>query len=240
MALSKVHYLTSFTPDFQWQRFVKETPGVPEDEALIDALWQLARPQVVWREGCITSRQDCQLTIDGGEMAIDSAYVSQGLAQCERVSVMALTIGPHLPETASQLLAEGELYRGTIADLLGSYGAERLAEDFCAHLSQQALPKGLYATLRFSPGYGDWSLSGQTSLLGYLACPQLGVRLTDNFMLEPVKSITAVVGWAPSWQKPVYPEGIRGSGFCNGGHNCAACVTWACRKQHYPRKDDES
>ena len=240
MALSKVHYLTAFAPDFQWQRFAQQTPGVPEDEQLIGSLWQLARPQAVWREGRITGRQAHQLAIDGGEMVIDSAYVAQGLAQCEQVSVMALTIGPALPEMASRLLTEGELYRGTIADLLGSYGVERLAEDFCAHLSQQALSKGKFATLRFSPGYGDWPLTGQTSLLSYLACPQLGVHLTDNLMLEPVKSITAIVGWASSWKKPAYPEGNRGSGFCNGGHNCAACVTWACRKHHYPRKDDES
>lgn len=232
MAVKNIHYLNAFAPDFQWQKFAQATPGVPEDEELIQSLWQLARPQVVWREGRITSRADYLLTIDDGAMTIDSAYVAQGLAQCERVTVMALTLGPTLPETASRQLAEGELYRGTIADLLGSYGVELLADDFCAHLSQQALPQGLYSTLRYSPGYGDWPLDGQRSLLEYVACPQLGVRLTDNFMLEPVKSITAIVGWSHTWQKPQYPSGVHGSGFCNGGHNCAACVTWACKRKH--------
>lgn len=228
--MSTVHYLQHFAPDFRWERFAETTKGVPKDAALINELWRLVKPQAVWREGCITQRKDHQLMIDEGAMIIDSAYVEQGLAQCQRVTVMALTIGAALPETASRDLQEGQLYRGAIADLLGSYGVELLADDFCAHLSQQALSRGLYGTLRYSPGYGDWPLEGQRALMDYLACPQLSVRLSENHMLEPVKSITAIIGWASTWQKPEYPSGIHGQGFCNGGHNCAACTTWACRK----------
>lgn len=231
--MNNVHYLASFAPNFQWQHFAKTTPGVPEDEALINALWQLAKPQAVWRDGRITERRDYVLVIDDGALTIDSAYISQGLAECEKITAMALTLGPDLPEAASKQLNTGEMYRGIIADLLGSYGVEHLAEDFCTYLSQRALPQGLYATLRYSPGYGDWALDGQKDLMAYLAHPKLPITLTESSMLEPVKSITALIGWARTWQKPQYPSGVHGSGFCNGGHNCAACVTWAC-KRHRP------
>lgn len=228
--MSGVHFLQSFAPDFSWQRFVEATPGVAADEAMIGELWRLARPQVVWRDGEITARDDCRLTIDEGALTIDSAYVAQGLAQCQRVTALAVSLGPALPEAASRDLHDGALYRGTIADMLGSYGVELLADDFCAYLSAQALPRGQYATLRYSPGYGDWPLTAQRQLVAYLDCPQLPLYLTEHDMLEPVKSITALLGWSAVWQKPQYPSGHHGSGFCNGGHNCAACTTWACRK----------
>lgn len=119
MAVKNIHYLNAFAPDFQWQKFAQATPGVPEDEALIQSLWQLARPQVVWREGRITSRADYLLTIDDGAMTIDSAYVAQGLVSVSGSRSWRSPLGQALPETASRQLAEGELYRGTIARPFG-------------------------------------------------------------------------------------------------------------------------
>ena len=104
-----------------------------------------------------------------------------------------------------------------------------LAESFCQYLQQQLLARGLYPTLRYSPGYGDWALEGQTAVFAFLDGCQGEIRLSENYLMEPVKSITAIVGLSHQWQQPVYPAGER-NGFCNGGHNCAACVTWACRK----------
>lgn len=142
---------------------------------------------------------------------------------------MALTIGPALPGEARRAAESGQLYRSTIADYLGSHAVEQLAESFCQYLQQQALSRGLYATLRYSPGYGDWALTGQADVFAFLNQCQGKIQLSDNFLMNPVKSITAIIGWSSQWQKPEYPRGEHNS-FCNGGHNCAACVTWACRK----------
>ena len=60
--------------------------------------------------------------------------------------------------------------------------------------------KGLYLRPRFSPGYGDFSLSCQRAVLDALdAGKHLGIKLTDSFLMMPSKSVTAVIGVS---QKP--------------------------------------
>lgn len=210
--------------------FIQATKGLTaEDQPLVEQLWRLVKPSVYWRDGLITTKNQQQLIIDNGELIIDSCYLAQGLAQCQRLTVLCVTIGHQLPQQAENDLLSGHLHRGTVSDLLGSYSAEYLAETFSRYLAIQNMTKRLYPTLRYSAGYGDWSLSAQKQLLDFLAHPLLTVTCNDNFLLNPVKSITAVIGWSSNYQPPSYPQG-KHTGFCNGGHNCAACTTWACQK----------
>ncbi len=224
-----VHHLQQFHLAFDAQAFIASHHDCPDEPELLQELWQLVAPAIFWREEPIRSNDGDQLVLGNDELCIASCYVCKGLQQCKRATIMALTIGPALPGEARRAAESGQLYRSTIADYLGSHAVEQLAESFCQYLQQQALSRGLYATLRYSPGYGDWALTGQADVFAFLNQCQGKIQLSDNFLMNPVKSITAIIGWASQWQKPEYPRGEHNS-FCNGGHNCAACVTWACRK----------
>jgi len=85
---------------------------------------------------------------------------------------------------------------------------------------------GQYLTDRFSPGYGDLPLSVQTELCRALDTQRtLGVHVTDHFLLNPSKTITAVIGLADRPQA----ARIRGCAYCRlqkhcpyqGGKRCA-------------------
>ena len=225
-----VHHLQQFHLAFDAQAFIASHHDCPDEPELLQELWQLVAPAIFWREEPIRSNDGDQLVLGNDELCIASCYVCKGLQQCKRATIMALTIGPALPGEARRAAESGQLYRSTIADYLGSHAVEQLAESFCQYLQQQALSRGLYATLRYSPGYGDWALTGQADVFAFLNQCQGKIQLSDNFLMNPVKSITAIIGWSSQWQKPEYPRGEHNS-FCNGGHNCAACVTWACRKK---------
>lgn len=224
-----VHHLQQFHLAFDAQAFIASHHDCPDEPELLQELWQLVAPAIFWREEPIRSNNGDQLVLGNDELCIASCYVCKGLQQCKRATIMALTIGPALPGEARRAAESGQLYRSTIADYLGSHAVEQLAESFCQYLQQQALSRGLYATLRYSPGYGDWALTGQADVFAFLNQCQGKIQLNDNFLMNPVKSITAIIGWSSQWQKTEYPRGEHNS-FCNGGHNCAACVTWACRK----------
>lgn len=76
---------------------------------------------------------------------------------------------------------------------------------------------GMYLTDRFSPGYGDLPLSLQKDVCALLDAPRrLGVQVTDSFLLNPSKTVTAVVGLSERPQ----PARVRGCGFCNLRENC--------------------
>ncbi len=50
------------------------------------------------------------------------------------------------------------------------------------------------AQLRFSPGYGDLPLEMQTDILHTLSANlNIGLSMTDSFLLTPTKSVTAIV-----------------------------------------------
>ena len=72
-------------------------------------------------------------------------------------------------------------------------------EEYCDQIHEK-LEKELrkeekYLRPRFSPGYGDFSITYQKELLQVLdAAKKIGLTMTESYMLTPVKSVTAVIG----------------------------------------------
>ena len=70
---------------------------------------------------------------------------------------------------------------------------------------------GKYLTDRFSPGYGDLPLDVQSPLLALTdATRRLGVTLSESNLMNPLKSVTAVIGLSDTPQQ----ARIRGCDFC--------------------------
>ena len=56
---------------------------------------------------------------------------------------------------------------------------------------------------RYSPGYGDFTLSAQRELLEFIDAPRkVGVSLTDSLLMVPSKSVSAVIGVRQGGQEP--------------------------------------
>jgi hypothetical protein len=98
------------------------------------------------------------------------------------------------------------------AALLDACGSV-LVEEACDR-AEEALRQqhpGLYLTDRFSPGYGDLPLSVQPDLLRALDGTRLaGVWLTDTCLMNPSKTVTAIVGLSATPQQAK----IRGCDYC--------------------------
>jgi len=227
--MSIVQHLSHYHLPLDVDDFMLKVKECPHEPDILQQLWQLVKPFIFWREEPITSHKHGSIILGDNDLIIPSIYVAQGLAECQRATVLAFSLGQALPHEAEKCAERGELYRSSLADLLGSHGVEMLAESFCNYLQQKALVSGKFATLRYSPGYGDWALAEQREVLRFLDNCQGKIQLSENYLMEPVKSITAIIGWSNQPQRQEYPQGEH-NGFCNGGHNCAACTTWACRK----------
>jgi hypothetical protein len=75
----------------------------------------------------------------------------------------------------------------------------------------------LFLTDRFSPGYGDLPLDLQPSICAALDTPRrLGLHVTGSFLLNPGKSVTAVIGLS---DRPQMAR-IRGCAFCAMRERC--------------------
>lgn len=121
---------------------------------------------------------------------------SKDLAKCiegsEEVILFAATIGMQI----DRLIMKYQRTSPAKALLLQAYGAERveaLCDGFVEDLEKEISPKGF--TPRFSPGYGDLSLSVQKDMISLLdTSRRIGITLNDSLLMNPSKSVTAIMG----------------------------------------------
>ena len=109
---------------------------------------------------------------------------------------------------ADQLIARASIARMSKAVVLQACAAARLEAYLNAvghGLAREVEAENLYLTPRFSPGYGDLPLSCQGDLLALLeAGKRIGLGLTADFLMPPVKSVTAIIGLSSKKQSACY------------------------------------
>ena len=76
---------------------------------------------------------------------------------------------------------------------------------------------GWFLTDRFSPGYGDLPLCIQPEVCAALdAGRRVGIHVSDSFLMNPMKSVTAVIGIA---DRPQMAR-VRGCAYCAMAASC--------------------
>jgi len=108
----------------------------------------------------------------------------------KKVALCICTIGIGLEEASSKLLEKNEILDGLILDTLGSEAAEDVARQTDKYIANIAKEMGLWPSKRFSPGYSIWDIQDQAYLFNILPAEDIGVRLTDSFMMIPRKSVS--------------------------------------------------
>ncbi|MGB2905929.1 MAG: vitamin B12 dependent-methionine synthase activation domain-containing protein [Candidatus Aminicenantaceae bacterium] len=107
-----------------------------------------------------------------------------------KVALCICTIGEELERSSAALIADNEMLRGFILDSFGSEAAEETAIQADRIIAQEARDLGLWPSKRFSPGYSIWDIREQSYMFATLPAAEIGVRLTDTFMMVPRKSVS--------------------------------------------------
>lgn len=152
-----------------------------------------------------------------------SRTLAEHLRGCEEAVLLAATLGAQ----TDQRIRRAEAVDMLRAAVLHACAAAMI-EAYCDAV-QASVPGA--ARARFSPGYGDFPLSGQGVLLQRTqASKRIGLHLTEAGMLVPVKSITAVMGLGPALPGEAEDKCARcGKADCafrsrRGGEGCAPCT----------------
>ena len=130
----------------------------------------------------------------GDSIELQSYVIARLLEQCEKVGVFVLTIGNHLEEMVAYLAENGLVLQATVLDAIGSGAAEQLAVFVEDRIKNVASYLGLSISRRFSPGYCDWSVEQQEMIFHALNNNSAGVRLTEEYLMLPRKSISGIIG----------------------------------------------
>lgn len=144
--------------------------------------------QVCYRE--LSVRAEDSLC-DFGFFRLKSKHLAQNLEGCSNVILFAATVGIQI----DRLIAKYGRMSPSKALMMQAIGAERieaLCDAFCEELAAE---KGVALRPRFSPGYGDLSLTAQKDIFAILECgKRIGLFLNDSLLMSPSKSVTAFVG----------------------------------------------
>ncbi len=160
---------------------------------LIDEAVKLASalsPKHIAAELNIISKDDGITLEDGTMLTGELAYNS--LKGCSKVIILVATLtlqADRVLNTAGSTLKEAVL-NAAFTTRIENY--LDLTEEI---LAAEYLQHGKYLTPRFSPGYGDLPLTLQRSFLSITNAEKLlGIHVTENLMLVPIKSVTAIIG----------------------------------------------
>lgn len=170
----------------EWLRYL-HVEGDADDslEAQLEAaekmLRHAARPKAVYRVMDIT------------DVPQDGFSVKKHLEGCDRVAVMALTLGIGV----DNLIKKTQVTDMAMAVIIDS-GASVLVDQLCGEYEKMidSAVDG-YLTPRFSPGYGDFPVETQSDIIKCVdGQRKIGLNVTADSLMIPRKSVTALIGIA--------------------------------------------
>lgn len=152
----------------------------------------LIKPRYIYKCFDIKSSDDECITLQGCSVVLKGRAITRHLYSCHKCVLMCATIGD-AADKYIRLCSSIDMTKAVVADSLCSAAIEQVCD-----MAEEEIHKALseyYMTLRFSPGYGDLPLDIQSELLKVLdANKRIGLYVTDTFMMNPGKSVTAIIG----------------------------------------------
>ena len=140
--------------------------------------------------------------------------VGRHLDGCEKAVLMCATLGAGVDKLLRVMQVQ-DMAKAVVIDALASVAIEQVCEKF-DDLIHEEYPDW-YQTFRFSPGYGDYPIEMQRTVLQLLDAPRkIGLTVNDSMLLVPTKSETAVMGLS---REPI-KKGPRGCATCNLKETC--------------------
>lgn len=169
----------------------KEFPKNAIEDAVTEAL-ALSTPKGIWqiwpyipRKGLINSPSP--LTLQGNS-------ILNHLKTSVSVAVIAVTLGDEIEKASDRHFKEGHYVQGLLLDAAATAATEHIADQVNDYIKKKLAPSGQKTTWRFSPGYGDWTVTQQRELCRIIGADQIGIQVTDFSMLYPRKSVSAIIG----------------------------------------------
>jgi hypothetical protein len=142
----------------------------------------------------IKEKTDSEIILEDS-IVIKSNSIKKFLTCCKSVLFMGATAGSDIMEVISSGSGKKELEKSVVADAVASEVVDSALGWIANYKARLLRRENKFITQqRFSAGYGDFDLSYQKVIYNILNLAKLGVKLNDNCILKPEKSVTALCG----------------------------------------------
>ncbi|MGH4050114.1 MAG: vitamin B12 dependent-methionine synthase activation domain-containing protein [Clostridium sp.] len=138
--------------------------------------------------------KDDKILLTGSTLALKDNDIKNFLASSKKCVVMAATLGSTV-DSKIAYYSRFNITKGVIMDACASTAIEYVCDQLQDEIEKNALIDNLYITTRYSPGYGDFSIDNGKDILNVLdAYKKIGLSITENNIMLPRKSVTALIG----------------------------------------------
>ena len=148
-----------------------------------------ARCRAVWQRYPLGWQEK---ELDLGFAKTASQNLRKHLEGCTEIVLFACTAGGEMDRRINREKVISPV-RGLLMSAIGSQQVEGACDRLCEMLAKEYPDRQLVS--RYSPGYGDLPLELQREIIRALDCGRtIGVTLTESLLMQPSKSVTAVIG----------------------------------------------
>jgi hypothetical protein len=116
------------------------------------------------------------------------------IKKSDSVALFLCTAGAEIGQRSREAMRDRDLLKGYIYDVVGSEIVEAAADIMQDDLEKMILEKGKKITNRYSPGYCGWDVGEQHKLFQYFPENYCGIQLTQSALMNPVKSVSGIIG----------------------------------------------
>jgi hypothetical protein len=140
--------------------------------------------------------------------------VTRYIKDSEHFLLFIATAGKGIEQESHRFLHGNDPLMGYIYDVLGSLTVESALERFLNGMEENFLKTELKTTNPYSPGYCGWPVSDQQKLFALFGNNSCGIRLSESCLMDPIKSISGIIGIGKNVTKQPYSCAICDSKNC--------------------------
>jgi hypothetical protein len=172
---------------------------LPELEAAAATILISAQPRVVSKH-CKISREN-GILLEGTSLCLTGKSIEALLHDCVECVIFCATLGAEV-DAAIRKAQIRDVALAAMLDASASIAAESLCEIANREIAEEYAARDKYLTDRFSPGYGDLPIDIQRDFCAALdTARRIGVVVGVDYMMTPMKTVTAIIGVADKPQK---------------------------------------
>lgn len=174
---------------------------------------------------------DCEeIHVKEGEVVCTMGAIYTGrrisgyMKGASHIALFLCTAGRFFTDLSHSHQSKGDFLEAYVVEAIGSATVENAMDSVQLYLEKEMEQRGLKVSNRYSPGYCDWALSGQQTLFSYIGENPTGISLSKSCLMQPIKSVSGIIGVGKEIKKQPY-----GCGICNS----ATCVYRGIKNKTY-------
>lgn len=120
--------------------------------------------------------------------------IARLLTGTTQLAILVCTLGEAVSELYAKYSTEYNFVNAYLCDRVANMAIEKAVNEVKGSIRLLAEQNQQKVTSQISPGYCNWAIEDQKKLFTLLPSEPCGISLTSSYLMQPMKSVSAVMG----------------------------------------------